>query len=217
MFSEVADVDQQGRIVVAANAFNNIDCDGDISMPGSFDKTIKENFARLKWFLNHDRSQLLGVPLEASPDKNYLRVVGQLNLQKQIGKDTYEDYKLFAQYNKTLEHSIGVDAIKYIEDRDNDVRKVIEWKWWEYSTLTSWGANENTPLLSIKSTSPQQALDIFELRMKKGNYTDETFNEIEVSIKRLKSLLTAQKEMSQPVSADVLAGVSAQFLKSLQN
>ena len=95
------------------------------------------------------------------------------------------------------------------------MRKVTEWKWWEYSTLTSWGANEKTPLLSIKSASPAMALDLFELRMEKGNYSDETFIQIENSIKRLKSLMAAQKQAPQPVSADVLAGVSAQFLKSL--
>lgn len=215
--SDIADIDAQGRIVVAANAFGNIDSDRDISMPGSFDVTIKNNFNRLRWFLNHDRTQLLGVPLQATPTKEYLQVVGQINLQKQIGRDTYEDYKLFADNGKSLEHSIGVDAIKYFEDRDNNVRKVTEWKWWEYSTLTSWGANENTPLLSIKSASPMQALDLFELRLEKGNYSDETFITIEQSIKRLKSLIAAQKVAAQPVSADVLAGVSAQFLKSLQN
>lgn len=213
--TDITDLDEKGRIVVAANAFGNIDSDRDISMPGSFDVTIKNNFMRLKWFLNHDRSQLLGVPLEANPGKEYLKVVGQINLQKQIGRDTYEDYKLFADHGKTLEHSIGVDAIKYMEDRENNVRKVTEWKWWEYSTLTSWGANENTPLISIKSASPAQALDLFELRMEKGNYSDETFIEIENSIKRLKSLMTAPRLKSQPVSADVLAGVSAQFLKTL--
>ena len=213
--SDITDLDEKGRIVVAANAFGNIDSDRDISMPGSFDLTIKNNFTRLKWFLNHDRTQLLGVPLEATPTKEYLRVIGQINLDKQIGRDTYADYKLFADHGKSLEHSIGVDAIKYMEDRENNVRKVTEWKWWEYSTLTSWGANENTPLLSIKSASPAMALDLFELRMEKGKYSDETFNEIEQSIKRLKSLMTVQQQKSQPVSAEVLAGVSAQILKSL--
>ena len=213
--SDITDIDEKGRIVVAANAFGNIDSDRDISMPGSFDVTIKNNFARLKWFLNHDRTQLLGVPLEATPTKDYLRVVGQINLDKQIGRDTYADYKLFADHGKTLEHSIGVDAIKYMEDRENNVRKVTEWKWWEYSTLTSWGANENTPLLSIKGASPVQALELFQIRMEKGKYSDETFIDIENSISRLKSLITDPVYQLQPVPLDVLTDVSAQFLKTL--
>ncbi len=213
--STIKDLDSKGRIVVAANAFGNVDADRDVSMPGSFVKTIKENFARVKWFLNHDRTQLLGVPLSAEETKDYLQVVGQLNLEKQIGKDTYEDYKLYADYGKSLEHSIGVDPIKYIEDRENNVRKVSEWKWWEYSTLTSWGANERTPMLSMKSASLNSDLDWLEIRMKKGNYTDETFMQIEQSISRIKSLINQQQKGLQPISADALANVSKQFIQTL--
>jgi len=214
----ITDLDGSGVVTMAVNAFNNIDSDRDISMPGSFSRTIKENFARLKWFLNHDRTQLLGVPLEAQETKDYLVVRGQLNMNKQIGKDTYEDYKLYAEHGLTLEHSIGVDPIRYIIDKDNEVRKVQEWKWWEFSTLTSWGANDKTGLIELKSFNPlAQEAALMELKLNKGNYTDETFIEIEQSLKRLKSLLNAQVQpkASQPVSADVLAGVSAQFLKSL--
>lgn len=217
LISSIKDLDEKGRVIVAANAFGNIDADRDISLPGSFDKTIKENWPRVKWFLNHDRTQLLGVPIKAVPTDDYLQIEGQLNLQKDIGRNTYEDYKLYADYGKSLEHSIGVDAIKYFDDRDNEVRKVTEWKLWEYSTLTSWGANERTPMLAMKSMAPSLAdLDWLDIRMRKGNYTDEAFIEIEKSISRLKSLLTTQKERSQPVPADVLADVSQQFLQTLQ-
>jgi len=215
----IADLDGSGVVTMAVNAFNNIDSDRDISMPGSFSKTIKENFARLKWFLNHDRTQLLGVPLEAKETSEYLVVRGQLNMNKQIGRDTYEDYRLYAEHGLTLEHSIGVDPVDYIIDKDNDVRKVRQWKWWEFSTLTSWGANDRTGLIEMKSmNSLAQDAQLMELKLHKGNYTDETFSEIEQSLKRLKSLLNAQvlPKASQPVSADVLAGVSAQFLKTLQ-
>lgn len=214
----VKDVDQKGRVVVAANAFNNIDADKDISLPGSFDKTIKENFHRVKWFLNHDRTQLLGVPLEATPTAQYLQITGQLNLNKQIAKDIYEDYKLYAEYGKSLEHSIGVDPVKVMDDFENGVRKVSEWKLWEYSTLTSWGANEMTPLISMKSTDLQSDLNFLELKLKKGNYTDETCYQIEKSIMNIRSLLTkaAQpSQLKQPVPADVLAEGIKQFTNSL--
>lgn len=215
--STIKDLDAKGMITVAANAFGNIDADRDISLHGSFDKTIKENFSRLRWFLNHNREQLLGVPLEATPTPDHLQVRGQINLKKDIGRDTYEDYKLFAEYGKSLEHSIGVDAIKYIDDRENEVRKVIEWKWWEYSTLTSWGANEKTPMITMKSAPSAADLDWLEIKMKKGNFTDGTFIEIEKSIHRIKSLMVKEESLSQPVSADVLANVSAQFINSLKN
>lgn len=211
--SSVIDLDGSGIITVAANAFGNIDSDRDISMPGSFSRTIKENFSRLKWFLNHQREQLLGVPLEAKETSDFLQVRGQLNMKKQIGRDTYEDYRLYAENGLSLEHSIGVDAIKFIEDRENDVRKVTEWKWWEYSTLTSWGANERTPMLEMKSMDLLPDLAFLELKMKKGNYTDETFIGIERSIAQIKSLLMQEEILHQPVPVDVLTDVSKDFLK----
>ncbi len=215
--STVKDVDSKGRVIVAANAFGNIDAHKDVSMEGSFDKTLKENFARLKWFLNHDREKLLGVPVSGTATKEFLQIEGQLNLNKDIGRDTYEDYKLYAAYGKSLEHSIGVDAKNWVNDTENEVRKVTEWKLWEYSTLTSWGANERTPMLDLKTASVNSDLDWLEIRMKKGNYTDETFIEIEKSINRIKSLLTVDKSLKQPVPADVFAAVSNQFINSLNN
>ena len=213
--SNVVDYDETGIITVAANAFGNIDADRDISMPGSFNKSIKENFPRLKWFLNHNREQLLGVPLEAKETDTYLQVRGQLNMKKQIGRDTYEDYKLYAENGLSLEHSIGVDAIKFIEDRENNVRKVTEWKWWEYSTLTSWGANDRTPMIEMKSLDLLPDLAFLELKMKKGNYTDETFIEIEKSIYRIKSLLMQEETLHQPVPINVLSDVFGDFLKTI--
>jgi hypothetical protein len=108
----VKDIDQKGRILVAANALGNVDADKDISMEGSFNKTLKDNFNRLKWFLNHDKTQLVGVPIEGKEKYPYLEMLGQVNLNKQLGRDVYEDYKLYAEHGKSLEHSIGVEAIK---------------------------------------------------------------------------------------------------------
>ena len=187
--SQVKDVDEKGRVLVAANAIGNIDADKDISESGSFDKTLNENFNRLKWFLNHDKNLLLGVPLEGKQNGKYLEVLGQLNMKKQLSIDTYNDYKLYAEHNKTLEHSIGVEAVKTKDE--GDIRRVTEWKLWEYSTLTSWGANEMTPMLGIKSAkSIADALELLDLMLRKGNYSDKRFSEIESTITKLKSLAT---------------------------
>lgn len=184
-FTQIKDVDQKGQILVAANAIGNVDSDSDMSMPGSFNKTIKENFKRVKWFLNHDTYILLGVPIEATERASYLQVLGQLNMQKQVSRDIYEDYKLYAEHKRTLEHSIGVSAKKF--KMVDDVRQVSEWAWWEYSTLTSWGANQNTPMLGLKS-----AEDIYdeilwqEKKLAKGKYSDERFKKIDLYLQRLK-------------------------------
>ena len=207
---EIKDIDQKkGLVTVYANAFNNIDSDNDISLPGSFTKTMKESFKRVKWFLNHNKEQLLGVPIEAIEDSFGLKITGQLNMSKEIGRDTLEDYVLYAENGRTLEHSIGVQAIKY-EVLEGDaipqeyrsqgidwIRKVSEWKWWEYSTLTSWGANENTPMVDIKSlTKLQDTIDFFE-KMLKGKYTDERLKKIEETYNILKSLKSEPLKTTQ--------------------
>lgn len=185
--SQVKDVDAQGRVLVAANAIGNIDSDKDISESGSFDKTLNENFNRLKWFLNHDKNLLLGVPIEGKQNGKYLEILGQLNMKKQLSKDTYEDYKLYAEYKKTLEHSIGVEAVK--TNPEGDIRRVMEWKLWEYSTLTSWGANDQTPMLGIKTASNiDEAIKFLDIMLRKGDYTDKRFIEIEQTITKLKTL-----------------------------
>lgn len=185
--SEIQDVDDRGIVVVAANAFGNEDAQGDISIKGSFQKTIQERFNRLKWYKNHNQAELLGVPREAMETDRHLVVTGKLNLNKQISKDIYEDYKLYASEGKSLEHSVGVIAVK----RDSiDKRKVLEWKWLEYSTLTNWGANPDTPMLFIKSDAEIiQHVEFLEKALRVANYSDEKGKQIEQHILGLKALI----------------------------
>lgn len=207
--SQIKDLDQKGRVVVAANAFGNIDSQGDISTYGSFSKTLKENFERVRWLLNHDTTKLLGVPIEGTETSNHLQIVGQLNLEKEMARDVYADYKLYAEYGKSLEHSIGVDPIKY--DIQGSVRKVMEWKLWEFSTLTAWGANPQTPMLDIKSD-----VDWMNIQLNKGDYTDSKFKEIEKQIHILKSLI-AEPEISTHVTEPIdWKSISTTFINSLK-
>lgn len=216
--SSVEDLDDKGIVTVAANAFGNVDADMQISMPGSFTKTIKEFFPRLKWLLNHDRTILLGVPIEASEDGQYLKVRGQLNMKKQVSRDVYEDYKLWAEHGKTLEHSVAVSAIKADPWEKGKPQKVYEWKWTEYSTLTSWGANENTPMLELKNAKDiQDQLNWLDIQLRKGNYSDDKFKQIEQSINLLRSL-TADDEppggtqaKSEPVAVNTIKHFLNQF------
>ena len=180
--------EEKGIVTVAVNGIGIVDSQNDISMPGSFNKTLSENIGRMKWFLNHDTTQLLGVPLEGAEKDGNLVMVGQLNLAKQIGRDTLEDYKLYASAGRTLEHSIGVQAIK----RDpNDKRKVLEWKMWEYSTLTSWGSNPQTFLVGIKNDNPATVADniAFIRQALKMRYTDERLKQYEMRLDMLTKAL----------------------------
>ncbi len=183
------DLDEtKGIVTVAVNGIGVVDSQNDISMPGSFNKTLSENIARMKWFLNHDVTQLLGVPLEGEEKDGNLVMTGQLNLAKQIGRDTLEDYKLYAAAGRTLEHSIGVQAIK--RDKE-DKRKVLEWKMWEYSTLTSWGSNPQTFLVGIKNDNPGDVRKNIEFIREalKMRYSDARLKEYEMRLDMLNKAL----------------------------
>lgn len=215
--SIIKDVDSKGQVVVAANAIGNVDSDEDMSLPGSFNKTIRENFKRVKWFLNHDTSFLVGVPIEAKELANYLQVVGQINMKKEKSRDTYEDYKLYAAHGRTLEHSIGVEATKF--KNVNNVRQVMEWKWWEFSTLTNWGANSDTPLLGIKSADALYDEMVWqERRMKEGKYSDEKFKEIDLYLSKLKRSLKSKpdsRSTTYPIRLNVQGKTIDRFIETL--
>lgn len=176
------DVDDKGIVTVAVNGIGIEDCQGDMSMPGSFANTLDKDMKRMRWLLNHDITQLLGVPLEGSEKDGNLVMVGKINLNKQIGRDTYADYKLFAENGRTLEHSIGVVALKRDED---DARKVLEWKMYEYSTLTGWGANPQTFLVDLKSATREDvmdAVDLLQKALKLPEYSDHRLKLLDMQL-----------------------------------
>jgi len=173
---QVKDMDEkQGIVEFYANVFGVVDSDRDVSLPGSFSKTIKENRARLRHFLNHNMTQLIGAPKELKEDDKGLLVASQLNMNKQIGRDIFEDYKLYSEMGMSLEHSVGLEAIKYQISEEEEVRRVSEWKLWEYSTLTAWGANQEALTQNIKGLNKET----IEYMLNKGNYSDERFKELE--------------------------------------
>jgi HK97 family phage prohead protease len=184
--NQVKDLDEKkGIVTIYINSFDNEDTDGDISVRGSFKRTFKNNIDRIKHFLNHDIYKLIGVPIELYEDDWGPIAVSQLNMKKQLSKDVFEDYRLYAEHDKSLEHSIRVNAIK----RDSeDERKVLEWKLWEYSTLYGWGANSETPLIDIKG------LEDLEMMIRDGNYSDEKARLIETTYEKLKKLLNSSDD-----------------------
>jgi len=194
--SKVQDVEEEKGIVITYdNAFDKVDSDGDISRKGAFTKTLKENVNRMKWFLNHNSNLLLGVPyIEGSKQDDFgLLSYNRINLDKEIGRDTLSDYKLFKEYDRTLEHSIGYEVITYKSydlGNNKDGRELLEVKLWEKSTLTSWGANEHTPLVGIKSAKEiNSMLEVLEkMFTDKFNYSDTRKREAEKLIKDLQSL-----------------------------
>ena len=123
--------------------------------------------------------------LEEEEKEGNLIMVGQLNLEKQIGRDTLADYKLYAENGRTLEHSIGVKAIKRDE---TDPCKVLEWKMFEYSTLTSWGSNPQTFLVNLKSGTQEQvkeAVEFIRKAFRNTDYSEERLKQYDMELNLL--------------------------------
>lgn len=183
--TKALEVSEKGVVTVAVNGIGIEDSQHDISMPGSFAETLKNDITKMRWYLNHDTRQLLGVPLSGEEKDDNLIMVGQLNLEKQIGRDTLADYKLFRDAGRTLEHSIGVKALARDEE---DRRKVLKWRMLEYSTLTGWGANPNTYLVGLKSATAEQvrgAVDFIRLACQQHGYSDERLKQYDMELNLL--------------------------------
>jgi len=160
--------------------------------------TLRDDMHKMRWYLNHDTRQLLGVPLSGEEKDNNLIMTGQLNLKKQIGRDILEDYKLFRDCGRTLEHSIGVKALARDEE---DRRKVVRWKMLEYSTLTGWGANPQTFLVGLKSATENQirdAVELIRMAFKQRGYSDERLKNYDMELNLLLKSLSGGLVVSCP-------------------
>lgn len=183
--TKALDVTEKGIVTVAVNGIGIEDSQHDISEPGSFANTLKNDIGRMRWYLNHDTRQLLGVPLSGEEKDGNLIMTGKMNLNKQICRDVFEDYKLFHECGRTLEHSIGVRALARDE---HDRRRVKEWQMLEYSTLTGWGSNPQTFLVGLKSATTDQIRDAVELLRKafeQRGYSDERLKNYDMELNLL--------------------------------
>jgi len=203
--SEVKDLDEaKGIVKIYVNAYGNLDADRDISEQGCFVKTCRENFKRIKHLKDHQRDQLLGLPIEFdTADKYGLLVTSAMNIDKPMVKDVYSDYKFFAEHKRTLEHSIGYSVVKFSienpEDWSKRIRRIQEYKLYEYSTLSFLGANANTRLVDIKSenvSSLKDEMNLLDEMLHKGEYTDEKFIIIENKISEIKNRIEKMKTLT---------------------
>jgi len=181
---DLKELDETKGVVTAyANAYNNVDSDGDISAFGSFDKSVSENFKRIRVLKDHNPTMMIGVPLSINTKDNYgLLTTSQFNMNKPLGKDMFTDIKLMHENGLNAELSIGYKVIS----RDQKNKNIInEYKLMEYSFLSSWAANELATVQDIKSI--KSTYGILELIEKAYNldYSDNRLRQIETILKAL--------------------------------
>jgi len=179
---EIIDVNKdQGLVTTYINSFNVVDTWNEVSLKGSFTKTFKENFKNIYWIINHDWDKMPGITKQLYEDSKGAIAVGQINMKKQIGVDIWNDYLLYADNGRSLEHSIRTQAIKYTIDKD--IMYISEQKVSEWSSLTRPGSNPSTEVITLKNE--QELLE----KGLKLNYSDEKLKQMEDKIAELEALI----------------------------
>lgn len=195
--------DSKGIVKAYANVYNYKDSDGDVSAHGSFDKTVNENFKRIRVLKDHNPTMMVGVPLAIDTKDSYgLLTTSQFNMNKPLGKDMFTDVKLMHDSGLNAELSIGYSVIQ----RDQKDKSIIkEYKLMEYSFLSSWGANQLSTVQDIKSIKSHYG--IMELIEKSYNlpYSDQRLKQIETLLKSLSKEPSDNDTLNdQPIILDTL-------------
>lgn len=181
---DLKDIDEAKGVVIAyANAYNFEDSMKDISAYGSFDKTVTENFKRIRVLKDHNSTVMIGVPLTIDTKDTYgLLTTTKFNMNKEVARDMFTDVKLMHDTGLNAELSIGYKVMQ----RDIKNKNIItEYKLMEYSFLSSWGANQLSTVQDIKSI--KSVYGIMELIEKSYNldYSDTRLRQIETLLKAL--------------------------------
>jgi len=209
---ELKDIDEKKGVVVAyANAYNNKDSDGDISGIGSFTRTVDQNFKRIKVLQNHDTTISLGVPLEIKTDDPYgLLTTTKFNLKKSVSRDMFTDIQMRHEEGLNSDLSIGYNILK----RDEKNKSIIkEYKLFEYSFLTFYGANNKAIVQSIKSImSVGEIIDSLH-KLSNRPYSDQRLIQIETNIKALMN----GDPLNDTLHIDPLVGIINKFSKNIRN
>lgn len=175
----------KGVVVAYANTYNVKDADGDISAPGSFTKSVSENYKRIKVLKDHNQKQVLGVPLKIDTgDAHGLLTTSQFNMQKELSRDAFTDIQLAHENDLSSELSIGYKVIA----RDRQQKSMItEYKMWEYSFMSTWGANQFSQVQGVKALkSLPEIIDIIT-KAYDLPYSDTRLKQIETLLKSLTS------------------------------
>jgi HK97 family phage prohead protease len=203
----IMDVDTSTRRVKAVwSRMNNVDLDNDIIVPEAFNKTLMERGPagkNLVWSLvDHkaDMSNVIGKPEQLYVEGDMLVAITPI-----VGTEKGTDMLKMYEAGLINQHSIGFSTMK--SDWQNDskqVRVIKEVKLYEGSAVL-WGANPETPTISVKSQSKEELNNRLEKLLKafrNGKFTDDTFALMEIQIKKIQADLL-ELDFTQSVQSTI--------------
>jgi uncharacterized protein len=188
----IMDVDTTTRRVKAVwSRMNNIDLDNDIIVPEAFTKTLTERGPQgknLVWSLVDHQADMNNVI--GKPEQLYVEGDALIAITPIVGTEKGTDMLKMYDAGLINQHSIGFSTMK--QDWQNDkkeVRIIKELKLYEGSAVL-WGANPETPTISVKSQTKEDLNERLEKLLKafrSGRFTDETFALMEIQIKKIQA------------------------------
>ena len=216
----IKDVDAKCRTVTGYySSFGNVDSDGDVIMPGAFERTLRERGPegknKIMHLWQHDPWRPIGKPSVLREDDKGLYFETYFP-ETTLGNDTLKLYEA-----KIInEHSIGFQIMQSDQaTRDGkEIQEIKEIMLWEGSSVT-WGANEETPSTGVKSlfkddTNIKTEIDRIQKFLRKGDVTDDTFEMLEYKLEQLKLLPSQEEEPpSHEEPVDVLNALKQMNLK----
>ncbi|MCH7724419.1 MAG: HK97 family phage prohead protease [Bacteroidetes bacterium] len=218
--TKVKDVDtKKGLVKAFYTVFGNIDSDKDIVEPGASAKTIRERGPegsdRIKHFKWHDVREVPGRLQELGEDEFGGWFVSKMS-NSTLGKDTLIQY----QEGIISEHSFGFEIIKEDED-ESGINHIREFKLWEVSSLTAWGANSLTRTDYVKDIKDEKellkAIETITKYLQVGRFSDELLSNLEQKYTDLtiiyNSLIT--KEPLKNTQADEPDAIKQFYLNQL--
>jgi HK97 family phage prohead protease len=200
----VKDVDMNKRLVSGYfSAFDVRDSDGDIIVKGAYTKTISENKRRIKHLFNHNRDLLIGKIQELNEDDYGLFFVSKMS-------ETDDGKRALIRYQEEIidEHSVGFDIMREDYDQTRKANIIKEIMLYEGSAVT-WGANEMTPVIGIKSNEISlvklyNRFEKIEKILRTYDLSEANGKQLQKELIAVKALLTTQQEKSKPINSPAL-------------
>lgn len=185
----VVDIDDKSRrIVMNWSAMEEIDSDKDVISKTAFNRTIKERGPEganlIYWIRDHyaSTSSIIGKVESLKVTGNYLQSIG-------VASDTTQGNDMLQLYKDGIirQHSVGFIPIK--TENEKDYRRITDIMLFEGSSVL-WGANSNTPTVSVGKSlitldECNDELDALLKAFKSGLYSDETFGLLELRVKQV--------------------------------
>lgn len=182
--ASIKDLDTKNRVITGyLSSFGNEDKVGDIVLPGAFAKTIQERHNKIFFLNQHKWEQPHGKFASLLEDAKGLYFESQRLPDTSYSNDALKLYEAGIM----KEHSIGYQVLQ--DDWDSDARRLLkEVKLFEGSNVTL-GANPETPFTGFKSSIKEinEQSKVIYKAIRNGNFTDETFELLEVALKQLQS------------------------------